>query len=55
MDMSMTIEEFNALLTSEKHDSPLLTALRKLMNIEKPEDITTLAKDAAQDWTSWHE
>lgn len=51
----MTIEEFNALLTSEKHDSPLLAALRKLMTIEKPEDVTALAEDSAQDWMEWHE
>jgi hypothetical protein len=54
MDMSMTIEEFNALLTSEseKDDSPLLTALRKLTTIEKPEDITALADDFYT-WTDW--
>ena len=53
MDMSLTIEEFNALLTSEKDDSPLLTALRKLTVIEKPEVITKLAEDAAEDWQDW--
>lgn len=54
MDMSMTIEEFNALLTSEseKDDSQLLTALRKLTTIEKPEDITALADDSYV-WTDW--
>ena len=54
MDMSMTIGEFNALLTSEseKDDSPLLTALRKLTTIEKPEDITALIDDLWV-WTDW--
>jgi len=54
MDMSMTIEEFNALLTSEseKDDSPLLTALRTLTTIDKPEDITALADDPYV-WTDW--
>ena len=56
MDMSMTIEEFNAVLTSEseENDSPLLMALRKLTAIEEPEDITALASDASV-WTSWHD
>ena len=55
MDMSLTIEDFNALLTSEseKDDSPLLMALRKLTAIEKPEDITKLAEDAPSDWMDW--
>jgi len=55
MDMSMTIEDFNALLTaeSEKDDSPLLTALRKLIVIEKPEDITKLAADPLENWMDW--
>ena len=53
MDMSLTIEEFNALLTSEKDDSPLLTALRKLTAIEEPEDITKLAADPLQNWMGW--
>ncbi len=53
MDMSLTIEEFNGLLTSEKDDSPLLTALRKVTAIEKPEDITKLTEDAPDNWTEW--
>jgi hypothetical protein len=54
MDMSLTIEEFNTLLTSEKDDSPLLTALRKLTAIGKPEEITKLAADAPDDWMGWN-
>ncbi len=54
MDMSLTIEDFNALLTSEEDDSPLLAALQKLMAIEKPEDITKLAEDALDNWTEWN-
>ena len=56
MDVSLTIEDFNALLTSEseKDDSPLLVALRKLTAIEKPEDIAKLAEDAPGNWTEWH-
>ena len=53
MDMSLTIEDFNALLTSEEDESPLLTALRKLTAIEEPEDITKLAADPLQSWTEW--
>ena len=55
MDMSLTIEDFNALLTSEseKDDSPLLTALRKLTVIEEPEDITRLAADPLRTWMDW--
>jgi hypothetical protein len=54
MDMSLTIEEFNALLTSEKDDSPLLAALRKLTAIQEPEDITKLAADPLQSWWAWN-
>ncbi len=39
MNASMTIEDFHALLTSERDDSPLLTALRELMGIEKTDEI----------------
>jgi len=55
MDMSLTIEDFNALLTSEpeKDDSPLLTALCKLTAIEKPEEITKLAADPLDNWMDW--
>ena len=55
MDKAMTIEEFDALMTSdsEKDDSPLLTALRSLTTIEKPEDIRALVEDDVQGWTDW--
>jgi len=52
MDMSMTIEEFRALLTSEKDDSPLLTALRELTAIERAEEIVAAISDVKQWWTS---
>jgi len=54
MDMSLTIEDFNALLTSEEDGSPLLAALRKLTATEKPEDITKLAADPLQSWMEWN-
>jgi len=53
MDTPMTIEEFNVLLSSEEEDSPLLAALRKLMTIEKPEDITALPEDDLVGWENW--
>ncbi len=39
MDATMTMESFNALLTAEKEDNALLAALRKLMSLEKPDDV----------------
>ncbi len=53
MDTLMTIEEFNAKLSSEEENSPLVTALRKLTGIEKPEDIIALAEEAST-WESWN-
>ena len=53
MEKSLRIEEFHALLTSEEHDSPQLTALRKLRSIEKPEVITSLADASLVDWAGW--
>jgi len=50
MDMSLTIEEFNALLTSEKDDSPLLTALREFVAIEKPEEIVAAILESGLVW-----
>ena len=49
----MTIEEFNVLLSSEE-DNPLLAALRKLMTIEKPEDITALTEEDVAGWEDWN-
>ena len=52
MQTAMTIEEFNALLTSDVEESPLLRALRQLAAIEKPEDILALV-DALTGWSGW--
>jgi len=52
MTPTLTIEEFNALLTSDKEESPLLKTLRELTTIEKPEDILTLVGTLAG-WTGW--
>ncbi len=52
MTPTLTIEEFNALLISDKEESPLLKALRELAKIEKPEDILALVKPLAG-WTGW--
>ena len=55
MNKAMTIGEFDAWMTSEseKDDSPLLTALRRLTTIEKPEDIRALVEDEVQGWSDW--
>jgi hypothetical protein len=50
VSMSLTIEEFHALLTSEKDDSPLLTALRELMAIKKPEEIAAAILEGGFGW-----
>jgi hypothetical protein len=55
MDVAMTIEEFHALLTSEREESPLVEALRKLTAIEEPEDIATLAVEEPFVWGDWRE
>lgn len=52
LNASITIEEFNALLTSDAEQSPLLEALRKLTAIEKPEDVLALA-DTLSGWSGW--
>jgi hypothetical protein len=52
MQTALTIEQFNALLTSDREESPLLKALRQLMAIEKPEDILALA-EVLSGWTGW--
>jgi len=52
MQTALTIEQFNALLTSDREDSPLLKALRQFMAIEKPEDILALA-EVLSSWTGW--
>jgi hypothetical protein len=52
MTPTLTIEEFNALLTSDKEESSLLKALRELTTIEKPEDILALV-GALSGWSGW--
>lgn len=52
MQAAMTIDAFNALLASDKEESPLLKALRQLTTIEKPEDIRALA-EVLSGWTGW--
>lgn len=54
MDVAMTIGEFHAMLSSEREESQPVTELRKLMAIEKPEDITDLAEGAPV-WGAWTE
>lgn len=49
MNATLTIQEFNALLTSEE-ESPLLEALRKLTRIEAPEDVTESMALALLSW-----
>lgn len=53
MDMPLNIEDFHAILTSEKDRSPLLTALRKLRDIRGPQEIVALAKGPLQAWGGW--
>jgi hypothetical protein len=43
MNATLTIEEFNALLSSKQDNGALLTVLRNLMGIEKPEDVVSKA------------
>jgi len=53
MDMSLTIEGFHAILTSEKDGSPLLTTLRKLRDIRGPQEIVALAQGPLRVWCGW--
>lgn len=55
MATSVTIEEFHALLNSEKEKSPLLEALRKLTTIDTPETVASLEAAVAEQWGGWHE
>ena len=48
MKMSLKIEDFHALLTSD--DSPLLTSLGELRAIEKLEEIVDAISAVAQQW-----
>jgi len=53
MDMPLNIEDFHAILTSEKDGSPLLTTLRKLRDIRGPQEIVALAAGPLQCWGGW--
>ena len=53
MNATLTIQEFHALLNSQTHDQPWLEALRKLMQIEKPEDVAVLKKSPMWIWSGW--
>lgn len=49
----MTIQGFNALLTSERDESPLLKVLRQLTTLQKPEDVRALAAEPQLSWQGW--
>jgi len=53
MEMTLTIEEFHKLLTSEQNENPLLSALRKLTGIEEPQEITRLMEGPLLVWVGW--
>ena len=53
MEMTLTIEEFHDLLTSEENENPLLSALRKLTGIAEPEDVTRPAAEPLLNWSGW--
>jgi hypothetical protein len=50
MDGIMTIERFHALLTSDKGDGSLLTALRGLTATERVEEIVAAILETAYPW-----
>ncbi len=49
----MTIQGFNALLTSEQDENPLLKVLRQLTTLKKPEDVRLLAVEPQLSWQGW--
>ena len=53
MNTSMTIEAFNALMTDQEQENAVIAALRKLMNIQKPEEIEELGKIMRAQWGGW--
>ncbi len=53
MDTPLTIEEFDALLSSEHDTTPLLAALSKLTTLENPETITVQVMGPANWWWGW--
>ena len=53
VNATMTIEDFNALMTSEQDDNLLLKILRKLTAVQKPEDVRTLNAASQWAWMGW--
>lgn len=54
MNTSMTIEAFHALMADQEQENAIIAALRKLMNIEKPEEISGLENHIARaGWGGW--
>jgi hypothetical protein len=47
MNAALTIEEFNAVLNSKEASGSLLSVLRKLMAVERPEDVVARAQPLA--------
>lgn len=53
MDKALTIDEFHALLSKrDGSDSPLMSLIGKLTQIEEPEDVTELLS-LARVWSNW--
>jgi hypothetical protein len=46
----LKIEDFHALLASDKNNNSLLETLREFMTIEKPEEIVAAVLDTKQHW-----
>ena len=53
MEMTLTIEQFHDLLTSEENENPLLSALRKLTGLEDPGEITRPVQEPMERWAGW--
>lgn len=53
MEKTLTIEQFNDLLHSEKPSNPLLAALFSLTDIENPEELVKAAAAEAAGWAYW--
>ncbi len=52
MDAPITIEEFSSLLKSDQ-ESPLLTALSKLTDVQEPEEIIAVVAGTNTYWFGW--
>jgi len=50
MNTSMTIEAFHALMADQEQENAVIAALRKLMNIQKPEEIEKLGNIVYWGW-----